>query len=340
MSSAALNFKIMGLFDGIFGMFQAGLEYDMNRALQRQQFGYNRRLAKEAYDRQVQFYNLQNEYNDPKNVVQRYKDAGLNPYSAFGTSGSYQPAQQSASVPEGSGVGLPSVRANFGSIPDPLSIRRQLAEIENIEANTRKTEGDTLDPEQTKYGQELSNKAKELGLINQEQQIRITDLNRQFLEDTLPIRKEQEQQKLDNMAQQYNQMAADIALKASQENLNKEQARVACEQVGKLIAETALLKTQNEWYGRISSKQIEQMDAQIKLWANQMSLNDSIKFLNSAKEWNVMADTESKKLDNWGKKLRNDLDQFTYGANADGEANVGGMLWKAIQNVADLLPFK
>lgn len=333
----------MGLFDGIFGILETGLEYDMNRSLQSQQFGYNRRLAKEAYDRQVQFYNLQNKYNDPKNVVQRYKDAGLNPYSAFGTSGSYQPAQQSASVPEGSGVGLPSVRANFGSIPDPLSIRRQLAEIENIEADTRKKEGDTLDPEQTKYGQELSNKAKELGLINQEQQNEITDLNRRFLEDTLPVRVEQEQQKLDNMAQQYNQMAADIALKASQERLNDENAKVAVEQVGKLIAEAALLKTQNNWYGRISSKQIEQMDAQINLWANQMSLNDSIKFLNSAKEWNVMADTESKELDNWAKELKNKLDKNLYAPGGSSDSNdpniLGYMIHGLFSGVRGLSPF-
>lgn len=330
----------MGLFDGFFDLFGTAMEYGMNSNLQKQQFAYNRRLAKEAYDRQVQFYNLQNEYNDPKNVVQRYKDAGLNPYSAFGTSGSYQPAQQSASVPEGSGVGLPSVRANFGSIPDPLSIRRQLAEIENIEADTRKKEGDTLDPEQTKYGQELSNKLKELGIINQQQQNEITDLNRRFLENTLPVRVEQEQQKLDNMAQQYNQMAADIALKASQERLNDENAKVAVEQVGKLIAETVLLKTQNSWYGRISSKQIEQMDAQIELWANQMSLNDSIKFLNSAKEWNVMADTESKKLDNWGKELRNKLSGYEYGSGAGTNPSPGGILWYAVQQLFDLLPFK
>lgn len=39
----------------------------------------NKSAATTAYNRQIQFWNMQNEYNLPSNQIQRLKDAGLNP---------------------------------------------------------------------------------------------------------------------------------------------------------------------------------------------------------------------------------------------------------------------
>lgn len=57
--------------------------------------------ATQAYNRQVQFWNMQNEYNKPSAQVQRLNDAGLNPALAYGQGGNVaNTAGQLSSVPK------------------------------------------------------------------------------------------------------------------------------------------------------------------------------------------------------------------------------------------------
>lgn len=46
----------------------------------------NRRAEKRAYDRSIEFWNMQNAYNSPVQQMQRLKEAGLNPRLIYGQS--------------------------------------------------------------------------------------------------------------------------------------------------------------------------------------------------------------------------------------------------------------
>ena len=327
----------MGLLDGVFDFIKFPFELGANLGLQKQQAYYNDLLARRAYQRQVDFYNLQNEYNKPSNVVQRYKDAGLNPTAAFGVAGSYQPAQQSASVPEGSGVGLPSVRFPTASIPDPLAIERQLAEIENIRAQTRKTEGETLDPEETQRGQHLENNLLEGRVIGQDLANRITENDAEFSDYALGNRKRLSDLEVARAIETNNKIIADIALSASQKDLNEQMARESVARILQTEVQTALLQNQNKWYGKLTEAQIKSINQGINESLNRMSLNDSIKFLNAAKEWNTMADTKGKELANWRQELANKLAGHEYGSGDTTDPSATGYLWNAIEQFFDKL---
>lgn len=326
----------MGMFDGVFDLIKFPFEFGAKLGLQKQQAYLNEQLARNAYKRQIEFYNMQNAYNDPSAVVERYKKAGLNPTSAFGVAGSYQPAQQSASVPEASGVSLPSISLGSGSIPDPLAIERQLAEIANIKADTRKKEGETLDPEETQRGQHLENSLLEGRVIGQELANRITENDAEFSDYALGNRKQLSDLEVTRAIETNNKIIADIALSASQKDLNEQMARESVARIFQTEAQTALLQNQNQWYGKLTEAQIRSINQGIDESLNRMSLNDSIKFLNAAREWNTMADTKGKELDNWRKELANNLSGFEYGSGDTTNSSPGGKIWYTLQKFFDL----
>lgn len=108
----------------------------------------SRGSAQEQRDWEEQMWHKQNAYNTPSAMAGRMRAAGLNPYAMIGA----EPAGSA-----GSGV-----KADFIPLQDPLSVTRQLADIENIRATTGKTLSET-----EKLIQEASNLelAYEKGLI-------------------------------------------------------------------------------------------------------------------------------------------------------------------------------
>lgn len=51
---------------------------------QKRQHKYNKQLAQYNFDRNLEMWNMQNEYNTPKAQMDRFKDAGLNPNLIYG----------------------------------------------------------------------------------------------------------------------------------------------------------------------------------------------------------------------------------------------------------------
>ena len=322
------------LVNGLFNIGAAKRQYKYQSKLQQQQFDLNEQAANNAFERQKEFYNIQNEYNDPSNVKQRYKDAGINPTAAFGTAGSYTPAQQSADAPQGGGAGLGSVPA---LVPrDPIEQAFRMAQIENINAQTDKIRGDTLDPNETRRGQVLNNNLTEARVIGQKLANDISELDRTFYDQTLQTRVAEEQQKLNNLAQQYQESVQRVAESASRERLNDQQVRESVERILLTQAQAIFTKTQNSWYGKISQANIDELYSRIRKYASEIDLNTARKFLTSAQEWNVMGDTKSKELDNWGKRLRNNLDRSSYATDENGYPGEGGYLWRAIEKAFNI----
>lgn len=144
------------LLGGLFNIGAQRRAYKYNQKLMAQQNQYEQAAADQAYRRQLEFYERQlnddRTYNDPSAVKQRYLDAGLNPYSAFGVAGSYRPLQ----APSLSGVqpadvaSAPYMDPGQTIFGDPLEAAYKLAMIRNIDANTNKTKNETPTSDQFK----------------------------------------------------------------------------------------------------------------------------------------------------------------------------------------------
>lgn len=79
-----------------------------SRRQQKQQHKYNKELMKLSQDWQLYMWNLANEYNLPKNEIQRLIDAGINPALAFNNGGA-----SAAPVPSS-----PESSASIGQLPN------------------------------------------------------------------------------------------------------------------------------------------------------------------------------------------------------------------------------
>lgn len=60
--------------------------FKYNQQLQEQQAAYQKEAAEISWNRQLEAWNLENEYNSPAAQMQRYQDAGLNPNLIYGQS--------------------------------------------------------------------------------------------------------------------------------------------------------------------------------------------------------------------------------------------------------------
>lgn len=103
----------------------------------------NIKLAKEANERQLALYNMQNEYNNPANQMKRLSAAGLNPYLVYGS------GNVAGNVAKKPDVEVPSVMNelrdnNMGALSGMLAqyqdMRVKNAQTDNIKANTSLTE--------------------------------------------------------------------------------------------------------------------------------------------------------------------------------------------------------
>lgn len=102
--------------NGISGLFSSGSSAAANKAniaaVQEQNKG-NMELAEYQYDKNLEMWNLQNEYNSPAAQMARYRAAGLNPNLAIGNAGNASSAP-SYSVPA-------MERATINPVSSPLA---------------------------------------------------------------------------------------------------------------------------------------------------------------------------------------------------------------------------
>lgn len=117
-----------GFFNGIGGVA-------VNAGLGIAQSLFNHHLADKAaqkqYDRQLEFWNMQNEYNKPSAQRQRMQDAGFNPSAVVGEVAGGQNAQQLSTVP-----GNEYAQSGFMKLESLASVFETMARIENIGAQT------------------------------------------------------------------------------------------------------------------------------------------------------------------------------------------------------------
>lgn len=244
------------LINGLFNIGAAKRQFEYQSKLQEQQYELNEKAADAAYERQKDFYNIQNAWNDPSAIRKRYENAKINPTSAFGTAGSYTPAQQAATAPQGSGAGLGT--ASAFPVTDPIEQAYRLAMIRNVDADTKKKENETPDHDETLRGQRLANDLMEAGLISQQIANKIAALDLQFKNEVYDTEVAIRKQTADNMAKQCELMNQEIAKSISDIEVNEEQKKQLQSLVLLNNANAAFAQARANWHGKISKAQIEQ----------------------------------------------------------------------------------
>lgn len=110
------------------------------------QFDLNEKAAQNAYGRQVDFWNMQNEYNTPVNQMARYQEASINPNAVFGqVSGN---AASGSSAPQAAPADVAAAQtAQYQKQALALQAARQIAETRLIDAQAKNINADTSNKE-------------------------------------------------------------------------------------------------------------------------------------------------------------------------------------------------
>lgn len=133
------NFALGLAGTGVSSLF-SGISSIFNHQSQKRENERNREFAREMFDKQVEnnikMWNMQNQYDLPKNQIERLRQAGINPDLYYG--GSSVSASSPISPASSSSSSSGYQPYNFGQY-DPLTT----AQIGLIEAQTRNLDSDT-----------------------------------------------------------------------------------------------------------------------------------------------------------------------------------------------------
>lgn len=237
------------LVNGLFNIGAAKRQFKYQSKLQQQQYELNEKAAESAFARQQQFYaqqrDDQREWENPSAIKARYENANINPTAAFGTAGSYTP-QQSPSGAVGSQQGVGLGNASAFPITDPIEQAYRLAMIRNVDADTKKKEGETLDPGETKRAQQLENQLRELKIVGQDTLNQQAQFNLEFDQAVRETNIAKLKQSVANMKQQYENMQAEYIRISNATQLDQGQADLLRQQLELNTVHMALMRAQEK----------------------------------------------------------------------------------------------
>lgn len=105
------------------------MQNQFNAQQQEKQNQFAEQQATTAYNRQVQFWNLQNAYNDPSQQIERMRNAGINPTMAYSQGGLTNVGAATPAVAQGS-TNAP-VTGSFNGSASPASMSEATNSIVN-----------------------------------------------------------------------------------------------------------------------------------------------------------------------------------------------------------------
>lgn len=236
---------------------------------------WNQQAADQAWQRQLEFYDKSNAYDAPDAVKKRYEDAGINPYAAFGTAGSYSPSQGLPNVDATQSSSLPHINPQGFTFQNPLDSALKLAQARNIEADTIKKQGETVEPGLNSEALRLSNSLLEKQITGQEttNDQKLFDL--QFARDTRETNISKLQQSVKNMEEQAKTLNAQYLNLMDQHQRNPEVVEELKSRIWMNSARVALMSAQEDF----ARKGIHLTQAQIENLAQQTSNLESTKTL-------------------------------------------------------------
>ncbi len=132
----------MGFFDGALGSVIGTVGNIAGTFLQNTM---NKKAATKAYQREVELWNMNNEYNSPAMQVQRLKDAGLNPALIYGTGASVATGNSkgAAHAPQSAPVSAPKIDLLAG-LQFNQDMKLKQAQIDQVEAATKKIKAEAF----------------------------------------------------------------------------------------------------------------------------------------------------------------------------------------------------
>lgn len=242
----------------------------------------NKKLAEYQYGKQLEMWNMSNEYNSPANQMKRYKEAGLNPNLIYsqgnpGNTATTMPQYQAPRVQYG-------IRAELG-IPDIISryqnIKQSNAQIDLVRKQQENIDSDILVKKQ-RLGvgaTEWQRKQLELDIAKslQESRIRKYSLdvqNTEYRNSMLQIQKKGAEISNNLATQKY-----EFNKQKMQKDLQHLQLMIELSQIQKDYNSIGLFPNKDPWYIRGAGRTIEGIGNLIKKAYNP----DSVK-----KQWEEM----------------------------------------------------
>lgn len=298
---------------------------------------------------------MYNKYNSPAAQRRSMEAAGINP---FVDGSSVSPQIQTANSPSPDFQQPADPYGEIGSALQSGAVALKQMEVldsqkELNEANAAKLRGDTKDPNETRESQTLQNESLRLNNnllrlnivnaeIDRDQKQLDYDLNSALFDTNVAFGKA----KLFRINADINEVNQRIAESVSRENLNfastaeKEQAiRESASRIILNMAQSALARTRAQWEGKLSEAQINKLGAEVTKLTASANLDDVRSLLTS---WQTTSEVERYNglvYDNWQKHLKQNLDQWKYSVDSDGnsvDGGSGGNLVYFIENLANL----
>lgn len=247
----------------------SGVTNARNRKLQAEQIAANEKAATTAYNRQMAFYSKQfadtAAYNDPAAVRERYEAAGINPNAAFGTAGSYSPtnAPGLSHVSAAQAAPVPYIPSRPLSTIDPLDSALKQAQIDNINADTVKKQGESIEPGLRSDAQRLTNSLTEQRIINERVKNDQDSFDLSFARDTRESNIDKLRQSVVNMESQARNLDATYQVLLDQHSNNPTVVAEIESRIFKNDLQAAILNVQLQYQGRINQAQIDKLLSEV-----------------------------------------------------------------------------
>nr|QJB19609.1 MAG: DNA pilot protein [Microvirus sp.] len=141
---------ILGLGAGV-GSQAANIR--MQQRANEQSQAFSKQMFDAQGQREIQYFNMQNAYNDPSSQMQRLRDAGLNPNLVYGNGATTQSASISPKAPMSAQFQAPKL--DMGSVVQQALLTQQL------QSNIRRTDAETQAIESRTVNQDFMNKVQQ-----------------------------------------------------------------------------------------------------------------------------------------------------------------------------------
>lgn len=142
-NSPSFGSFLPGIAGMVGGLASNLLNASAQRRENRRQEAFSREMWEKQGQREIDYFNMQNAYNDPSAVMDRLKNAGLNPNLVYGN-GSSTMAAASVSPKQAHGISPSPARYDLGSlVTQQLALKQMNANIARTEAETKAIEART-----------------------------------------------------------------------------------------------------------------------------------------------------------------------------------------------------
>lgn len=240
------------LLGGLFGSSSAKQAAKMQLKAVRETNALNKELAFQQNEWNLQQWNRQNEYNTPLNQMQRYRDAGINPYFAAGniTGGNAEGTLSSADLANQQPVTSP-LQGQAGQIfGNALSQAGQFGTTAFYDNQIKAEQAKNLQLKNAFDSQSLLERVNSLRFDNQAKKM-ANEVYNGSMQSLMNITKNQERQSYIKTAVDSLQQVGtsyDVAMKQFQQRyLQPQQYDIGKMTINEMVASIAKMKSEENW---------------------------------------------------------------------------------------------